>query len=469
MSQKKIKLFNTMGRELQEFSPIHNDHVGLYSCGPTVYNYAHIGNLRAYVFADILRRGLEYFDYDVKHVMNITDVGHLTSDADSGDDKMEKQAEKTGESIWDIAQKYTDAFFEHTEKLNIKRPKIVCKATDHIPEQIEMVKKLEEKGYAYTTEDGVYFDSAKYEKYGELAKLDIEGLRGGERVDLAGKKNKTDFAIWKFSNDGKKRQMEWDSPWGVGFPGWHIECSAMSMKYLGETFDIHTGGIDHIPVHHTNEIAQSECATGKGPFAKFWMHGEFLGFDKDEKMSKSSGNFLTLDSLIEQGFDPLEYRLFLLGAHYRSSLKFSFENLKASQTSFRRLKNIIMELKAQDDQSALGEKAQTYLANFESSLANDLDLPGILSNLWLVLKDDSLSASEKYQLAIKFDLILGLGMDQFKEEKVEVSDELQKLLEMRQQARADKDWAAADKARDEIQARGYKVVDSPDGAKLEKL
>jgi cysteinyl-tRNA synthetase len=469
MSQKTVKLFNTMGRELQDFKPIHDDHVGLYSCGPTVYNYAHIGNLRSYVFADILRRGLEYFKYDVKHVMNITDVGHLTSDADSGDDKMEKQAAQTGMDIWEIAQKYTDAFFEHTEKLNILRPKIVCKATDHIKEQIEMVQKLEEKGYAYVTDDGVYFDSAKYEKYGALAKLDIEGLRGGERVDLAGKKNKTDFALWKFSNDGKKRQMEWESPWGIGFPGWHIECSAMSMKYLGETFDIHTGGIDHIPVHHTNEIAQSECATGKGPFANFWMHGEFLVLDKSEKMSKSSGNFLTLDSLIENGFDPIVYRLFLLGAHYRSSLKFSFDNLKQAQNSYKRLKNIILEIRTDITESKLNEKAASYLEKFENAVSNDLDMPEALSSLWQVLRDDELNNSEKYQLALKFDLILGLGIEAFEEEKVAMSDELEQLLEMRQTARANKDWAAADKARDEIHAKGYKVVDSPEGAKLEKI
>ncbi len=469
MSQTKIKLFNTLGRELQDFSPINDDHVGLYSCGPTVYNYAHIGNLRSYVFADVLRRGLEYFGYNVKHVMNITDVGHLTSDADSGDDKMEKQAAATGQSAWDIAAKYTDAFFEHTQKLNILKPKIICKATDHIQEQIDMVKTLEEKGFAYVTEDGVYFDSAKYEQYGALAKLDIEGLRGGERVDLAGKKNKTDFALWKFSNDGKKRQMEWESPWGVGFPGWHIECSAMSMKYLGETFDIHTGGIDHIPVHHTNEIAQSECATGKGPFAKFWLHGEFLVLDKSEKMSKSSGNFLTLDSLIEEGFDPIVYRLFLLGAHYSSSLKFSFDNLKQAENTFKRLKNLIIDLKAKNDGSSLGEKANSYLYNFEKALANNLDMPAIVSNMWLALKDDSLKASEKYQLALIFDQVLGLDMKNFEEEKVDVSDELQELLAARQKARTDKDWAAADKARDEIQARGYKVVDSPDGAKLEKI
>jgi len=311
-----LKFYNTLTRKLEDFNPLNPPNVGLYTCGPTVYMYAHIGNLRTYIFEDILKRVLLANNYKVNHVMNITDVGHLTSDADTGDDKLEKEAIKENKNAWEIAAFYTAAFQKDLEELNIIPPDIWCKATDHINEQIELVKKLESKGFTYRTDDGIYFDTSKVADYGKLAGLDIEGLRAGIRVEMvAGKKNPTDFALWKFSPTNVKRQMEWDSPWGKGFPGWHIECAAMSMKYLGETFDIHCGGIDHIPVHHTNEIAEAESATGK-PFVKYWLHGEFLEL-KEGRMGKSEGNAILVSTLKEKGFDPLSYRYLVLNTHYR--------------------------------------------------------------------------------------------------------------------------------------------------------
>ena len=324
-----LYLFNTLGRQKQEFIPIKKGKVGLYTCGPTVYDYAHIGNLRSFIFEDILKRVLQYNNFKVKHAMNITDVGHLVSDSDEGEDKMEKGSRRTGKTAWEIAKFYTLSFKKDLADLNVISPAVLCKATDHIKEQIALIKKLEKKGFTYQTVDGIYFDTSKLNDYGKLADLQHQELKAGIRVDLGGKKNSSDFALWKFSPKHEKRQMEWKSPWGVGFPGWHIECSAMSVKYLGQPFDIHCGGIDHVPVHHTNEIAQSEAATGK-PMANFWLHNEFLNL-KDAKMSKSGENFITLPSLIEKGYSPLAYRYFLLQAHYRKQLIFSFEALTAAQ------------------------------------------------------------------------------------------------------------------------------------------
>ena len=315
-----LRLYDTFTRNLREFVPLQSPEVGLYTCGPTVYDYAHIGNLRTYIFEDILRRTLEFNGYTVKHVMNITDVGHLVSDADEGEDKMEKGARRTGKSAWEIAQFYTLAFQEDLKRLNIQSPHIWCRATDHIQEQIEFILCIENRGYTYRTSDGVYFDTSKMSNYGYMARLDIEGLQAGARIDLGEKRSPTDFALWKFSPSGQKRQMEWESPWGTGFPGWHIECSAMSAKYLGSFFDIHCGGEDHIPVHHTNEIAQTEACFGTR-LANFWMHGYFLQLD-EASMSKSSGEFLRLQVLIDRGYDPLAYRFFNLSAHYRAKLNF---------------------------------------------------------------------------------------------------------------------------------------------------
>ncbi len=356
-----LKLYNTFSRKKETFKPLKDKRVGLYSCGPTVYSYQHIGNLRSYIFSDILKRVLSYDGYKVKQVMNITDVGHLTSDADEGEDKIEKAARKEGKTAKEISEYYWKVFRQDFKKLNISEPDIWCKATDHIKEQIALIKKLEEKGFTYKTGDGIYFDTSKFKDYGLLSRLKKEGLKAGKRVEMKDKKNPTDFALWKFSEKPGLRQQEWQSPWAppgvqgkvMGFPGWHTECSAMSMKYLGEysggehcrTIDIHTGGEDHISVHHTNEIAQSEAATGK-KFVNFWLHGAFLTF-KGEKISKSKGGLYTISDLEEKGFSPLAYRYLCLTAHYSSKLDFSLETLKASQNALEKLYQRIKEIKSQ--------------------------------------------------------------------------------------------------------------------------
>jgi cysteinyl-tRNA synthetase len=324
-----LRLYDTYTRTVRDFEPLHPPEVGLYTCGPTVYDYAHIGNLRTYIFEDILRRVLEFNGYKVKHVMNITDVGHLTSDADTGEDKMEKGSRRTGKSAWEIAEFYTQAFQEDMRHLNILDPTIWCRATDHIAEQIEFIQCIEAKGYTYRTSDGIYFDTSKLPDYGYLARLDIEGLQAGQRIDMGEKRSVTDFALWKFSSPDERRQMEWDSPWGRGFPGWHIECSAMSAKYLGAFFDIHCGGEDHISVHHPNEIAQTQACYGTR-LANFWMHGYFLQLDS-AKMAKSAGGFLRVQTLVDRGYDPLAYRFFCLSAHYRAKLNFNWESLDGAE------------------------------------------------------------------------------------------------------------------------------------------
>ncbi|MEK6842665.1 MAG: cysteine--tRNA ligase, partial [Nanoarchaeota archaeon] len=337
---KQIKLYNTLSRKKEVFKPIHKNLVGMYSCGPTVYWYQHIGNLRTYIFSDILKRVLQYNNYKVKHVINVTDVGHLTSDSDEGEDKIEIAARKEGKTAGEIADYYLRVFKEDLKKLNILNPYLWPKATEHIKEQIELIKILEKKGYTYKTKDGIYFNTSKFKSYGKLAHLNIKGLQAGKRINLGEKKNKTDFALWKFSSsNSEKRLQEWNSPWGLGFPGWHLECSAMSMKYLGSHFDIHTGGQDHIPIHHTNEIAQSETATGK-KFVNFWMHGAFLTYH-GEKVSKSKGGLYAIFDLEEKGFNPLSFRYLCLTTHYRKPLDFSLQNLETAQISLERLKNII--------------------------------------------------------------------------------------------------------------------------------
>lgn len=470
-TESTLRLFNSLSRQVEDFVPMVPGQVGLYSCGPTVYSYAHIGNMRTYIFSDLLRRTLELFDYDVKHVMNITDVGHLTDDADSGEDKLEVGARREGLDAWAVARKYTDAFFNHAAMLNILRPGVICKATDYIPEQIQMVKALEDKGYAYKTSDGVYFDTSRFADYAKLGRLDIKGLKEGHRVEMGGKRQKTDFALWKFSRPEEKRQMEWDSPWGRGFPGWHIECSAMSMRLLGEQFDIHTGGVDHIPIHHTNEIAQSECASGKSPFVRYWLHGEFLVIDDAEKMSKSLGNFLTVQTLKDRGYQPLAYRLLVLQSHYRKQLRFSEAILSGAQRGYERLTTLARRAKAEagDSDAPLGPKGEAHLAAFREALGNDLNAPQALATLYSVLEDDQLSAAEKALLASNFDEILGL--DVFGEPEAagnEAPLALQELLRQRNAARAGKDWVEADRLRGEIAAAGYEILDSPSGSSLKR-
>lgn len=458
---KRLNFYNTLSRQLENFKPINKCQVMMYTCGPTVYGYAHVGNMRAYIFSDTLKKTLEYAGYDVKHVMNITDVGHLTSDADDGEDKMIVGMKKEGLTAWEVSKKYTEAFLSHLNLLNIKPPTIRCHATDYIQEQIDLIKTLESKNFTYVTVDGVYFDTSKVDNYGHLARLDIEGLRGGERVSLGGKKNKTDFALWKFSPADTNRDMEWESPWGKGFPGWHIECSAMAMALLAETIDIHTGGIDHIPVHHTNEICQSESATGK-KFANYWMHSEFLSLTGEEKMSKSLGNVVTVDTLTEQGINPLAFRYLVLTSHYRSNMSYSREIMESAAVAYKRLNQQIVVLKESMPEPIKieSELYQSHLNKIEDALFQDLNTPIAIAQLRKALSDDRLSASEKYGLAMRLDSVLSLKLDEKKEVNIEISDNVKELLIRRNAARADKDWALADTLRDEIFEKGFVIKDS---------
>ncbi len=462
----QVKLYNTATRKKELFQlPAGQDEVRLYCCGPTVYHYAHIGNLRSYLFEDYLRRTLEYCGFNVRHVVNITDVGHLTSDADQGEDKMEKGAARTGKSVWEVAQFYTEAFMKDWDRLNIVDPTIWCKATDHIKEQISLVQKLETKGFTYQTKDGIYFDSAKFDRYPEFAKLDIENLQEGSRIDMGEKKAVTDFALWKFSTGELKRQMEWESPWGTGFPGWHVECSAMAMHHLGETLDIHCGGTDHVRVHHTNEIAQSECATGK-EYSRFWMHGEFLRSGGD-KMSKSSGEFLTLQLLIDKGFHPMDYRYFAANSHYRNYLNFAWEALESSQAGLRSLRKKTDPLLKGVQKPIESELAKGWRNKFKTAVADDLNIPSGLGILNSMLKDKMIADPEKASLVLEFDQVLGLELDQpyeVQQKEATLSDsEIQAQIDARVLAKANKEWAKADQIRDELANNGILLKDSPSG------
>ncbi|MGV8018651.1 MAG: cysteine--tRNA ligase [Ignavibacteria bacterium] len=460
---EKLFLFNTLSRAKEEFIPLETGKAGMYCCGPTVYNFAHIGNLRAYFFEDILKRVLLYNGYDVKHVMNITDVGHLVSDEDEGEDKMEKGASREGKSVWEIAEFYTKAFKNDIAMLNILPPTVYCKATDFIKEQIDMVKCLDDKGYTYKTNDGVYFDTQKFPEYGKLALLDIEGLEEGKRIAFSDeKKHKTDFALWKFSPKDQKRQMEWESPWGTGFPGWHIECSAMSIRFLGRHFDIHCGGVDHIPIHHTNEIAQAEACTGE-KFVNYWLHGEFL-IEEKGKMSKSAGEFLRLKTLVDKGYSPLDYRYFLLMTHYRKKIKFSFENLDAARNGFQNLKNRIKEIKSAAQTNALSDEALKYKTKFHESINDDLNIGEGLAILWDALKNNALNDSDKVLLANEFDKILGLDLNKIEAEKPDnVPEEIIGLANKRKEAKAAKDFKLADELRQQIKEKGYELLDKKGG------
>lgn len=459
----ELYLYNTLTRKKDIFKPINPPHVGMYTCGPTVYNYAHIGNLRTYIFEDILKRVLLYNGYIVKHVMNITDVGHLTSDADEGEDKIELEAKKERKNAWEIAEFYTKAFKEDIKKLNILEPDIWCKATDHIEDFIGFIKILEEKGYTYKISDGIYFDTSKFPDYGKLAGQDLESLLPGARVEFnPEKKNPNDFALWKFSPKNIKRQMEWDSPWGIGFPGWHIECSVMSTKYLGQPFDIHCGGIDHIPIHHTNEIAQSEAAYEK-PMANYWLHGEFLVLG-EKRMGKSEGNFITLNVLEEKGYNPLAYRYFCFSAHYRSPLKFTWLAIDSAQRALNRLyENIKRYPKYNVDFH------REYEEEFHKAINDDLDMPKAISIVWELIRDDNVSPEVKRATLIQFDKVLGLSLDNPPEVKIEVPDEIWELLEEREKARKEKNWEKADKIREEIKNKGYIIEDTPQGPRIKKL
>ena len=467
----KVYLYNTMSRTVEEFKPITEGFVGLYGCGPTVYDYAHIGNLRTYIFEDTLKRVLRHAGYKVKHVMNITDVGHLTGDGDEGEDKMAKSARERGRSVWDIAKFYTDAFFKDYDSLNIIRPDVVCPATQHIPQMIELIKRLEAGGHTYVAGGNVYFSIDTFPEYGRLAKLNLDDLKSGARIDIdSNKRNPKDFVLWFTNSKFGEQAMMWDSPWGRGYPGWHIECSAMSMYYLGETFDIHCGGIDAIPVHHTNEIAQSEAATGK-KWVNYWMHGEFLLSDKG-KMSKSSGEFLTMSVLTKHGYDPLDYRYFCLGATYRTQLQFSYEGLSGARTARLGLVDRIASLgDAVASASEITEKGRAYMDQFDSFVCNDLATARGLSVLWSMLKDDSISNAEKKFIVNYMDQVLGLKLSEIKgktDASEDIPAEVMELVAKRAEAKKNKDWAAADLYRKQIDEMGFLVKDTPTGPSLQK-
>lgn len=467
---KKIVLFNSLGRKLEEFKPLNDGHVSLYCCGPTVYSFATLGNFRTYIFEDFLRRTFEYNNYQVNHVMNITDVGHLTGDnlgdANIGLDKVEEAANREKKTVYDLTQFYIDAFLKDSRALNILNPKVTPKATDHIQEQIDMVQKLLDLGYAYQIEDGIYFDILKWKEYGKLSGQKLSEKLAGARVDVKhGKRNTHDFALWKFSPKDVVRQMEWDSPWGKGFPGWHIECSAMSIKYLGEHFDIHCGGADHIAVHHENEIAQSEASTGK-TFANYWMHGEFMMVDGN-RMGKSQGNAFLVKDLIEKGLNPLAFRYLTMSAHYRIQLNFTWQGIQAANTALNRLLNNVLALKKMAG-DVKGEINLNFKEKFLDAINNDLNMAEALSVVWEILKSN-LNDEDKLATLIDFDLVLGLGLRELKEEVIEITPEIEELLYLRKLAKEKKDFQEADNIRDRLKSFGVNVLDGPDGQKVERI
>jgi len=462
-----LKLYNTLSRKKEVFKSLKNKKVGLYTCGPTVYLYAHIGNLRTYIFEDILKRVLEYNGYKVKHVMNITDVGHLTSDADTGEDKIELGAKRERKTAWQIAEFYTKAFKKDLKLLNIKEPDVWIKATDTIKEQINLIKILEKKGFTYRISDGIYFDSSKLKDYGKLAGGKRK-LKAGARVEMVpGKKNPTDFALWKFTPLGVKRQMEWASPWGRGFPGWHTECVVMSAKFLGVPFDIHCGGIDHVPIHHTNEIAQAEAAYNKN-LANFWLHGEFLTVE-GKKMAKSEGNIYILEDLIKKGFNPLAYRYLGLGAHYRSKLNFTWKGLKASQNALNNLYQKILEIKSTKKSIVYFSRSwkSHYQKKFLSFINDDLNTPKALALMWDVIKDKRLNIKNKKELLLNFDKIFGLNLAEIK--KTKIPQKIKELVEIREGYRKKGDFKKADEIRRKIKEMGYWIEDTKEGPKIKKI
>lgn len=472
-----MKIYNSLGRRIEEFVPLEENKVKMYTCGPTVYNYAHIGNLRTYVSEDVLEKSLRLLGYDVTRAMNITDVGHLESDADDGEDKMLKGAKRENKTVYEIAEMYTEAFFEDMNKLNIKRPDIVCKATSLIEDYIEFIKTLEEKGYTYFAGGNVYFDISRADDYTKLSGQNLDNLKIAARHDVEedeNKRNPYDFVLWFTKSKFDAQEMKWDSPWGVGYPGWHIECSVISMKTLGDKLDIHCGGVDHIPVHHTNEIAQSEAFTGH-KWCNYWWHGEFLIL-KDGKMSKSKGEFLTLSVLEKHGYHPLAYRYFLLGSHYRKQLEFTYESLDMAQAAYKKLRKQTSEIcsRAGVDAGKMTElvkdgASKVYKEKFEAELADDLNVANALTVLYEVLKSD-LNDEHKAALILYMDSVLSLDLDK-KLESQEVDEELKSYVEekiqLRQLAKQEKNWKLADEIRDELKARGIQLLDTKEGVKWE--
>ncbi len=480
--QVQLTFFNTLTRTKEEFIPITPGKVRMYTCGPTVYGFAHIGNLRAYVFADVLRKTLEYNGLKVKMVMNVTDVGHLVSDADEGEDKMALAAARERKSPWEIAEFYAAKYFEDIARLNIPRPTVVSKATEHIPDMIAMVKEIVDNGYGYETSDGIYYDISKFPEYGRLSGINLEKQLAGARVEVKeDKRNAADFLLWRKAP--KEHIMQWESPWGMGYPGWHIECSAMSRKYLGDQFDIHTGGVDHIPIHHENEIAQSQACTGQVP-ARFWLHSEFLQVDGG-KMSKSLGNIYVLDNLMEKGFEPLAFRYFCLGAHYRTKLNFTWDAIAGAQSGLLSLRGQLRKAMAKASQEMASEKAgqagetgktektaDQYREEFQSAMNDDLNTPRALAVVWEASRAGL--GSELRGPVADFDRILGLDLltGQVKEERVAdeaLPEEVTRLLAERATARANKDWAKSDELRERIRQLGYAVKDTKNGYEVTKV
>ena len=463
----QIKLYNTLTHKKEDFVPIEQKVVSMYSCGPTVYSYAHIGNFRTYIFMDNLRRTLKYNGYELNHVMNITDVGHLTSDADTGEDKMEKAARKEGKDPYEIAKFYTDAFMKDIEDLNIDKPAIITKATDNIKEMMEMVQEIIENGYGYETSKGIYFDVSKLDKYPVLSNNDVSGEEHGARIEVdKEKRNPYDFALWIKAPEN--HLMKWDSPWGKSYPGWHIECSAMGRKFLGENFDIHTGGVDHIPVHHENEIAQCKGAFGHNP-AKFWIHCEFLLIDGG-KMSKSLGNIYRLDDLQEKGIEPLAYKLFCYNSHYRNKLNFTFEGAQSSQKALTRLREgYIKNLEGNDEIS--DTKLEEYEKRFHEAINDDLNMPLAMGVVWEVIRNESKS-KKIANLLEKFDEVMGLDLKNSKKylsKKIDVPKEILEMVDERTKAKSEKNYKLADELREKIKEKGYSIKDTVDGVQIEKI
>ena len=460
-----LALYNSRTRRKEPFEPREPGRASVYSCGPTVYSRQHIGNLRPYLFADLLRRALAGQGLAVRHVINVTDVGHLIGDADAGEDKMEVAAAKTGRRAEEIAAEYTAQWLCDRRLLNCADPDVLCKATDHIPQQIEMIRRLEEKGYTYRIADGVYFDVSKFARYGELAQLDLDA-QGATRIgDVEGKRHPADFALWKFAPSGVRRQQEWDSPFGVGFPGWHIECSAMATHYLGRQFDVHTGGIDHLKVHHTNELAQSECALDVHPWVSVWMHEDFLLFE-GEKMAKSKGRIYVLDDLVAMGFLPLSFRFFFLQAHYRKQQAFTDEAMAAADRGYRRLLGQTVALRGAagaPDEAALAP----WRARFREAMNDDLNAPRALAVAVEAAREESLSPASRRGLLEEFDRWLGLDLltADVSRDAAETDPRIDALLAERQAARKRRDFAGADRIRDELAAEGIVIEDTPQGAR----
>jgi cysteinyl-tRNA synthetase len=465
----ELKLYNTLSRSVENFQPNNPAEIKFYTCGPTVYDLSHIGHYRTYVGNDLIRKTLQYLGYGVKHVMNTTDVGHLSDDGDLGEEKMEKGARKYGKTVWELAQFYTDYFFVANDAFNIARPNIVSPATENIPQIIEMIKTLETKGFAYQTDEAVYFDVTKFPNYGALTGQSLEDKLTGVREEVvvdSKKMHPADFALW-FKRVGRFQDhtMHWDSPWGDGFPGWHIECSAINLRFFGDQIDIHTGGIDHIPVHHTNEIAQSEAATGKSPFSKYWIHHNFLTVD-GQKMSKSLNNFYTIDDIKAKNIDPLAVRFLFMQTHYRKEMNFTWESALSAQTAYNKLKDLVLTLREQNQRETNPERVGDYHQKFIEALSDDFNFPEAIAVLWEVAKSD-LSSEDKLNLLYEFDQVLSLGLKEI--EAVKIPDDILTLVKDRDEAKRQNNFTLSDQLRDQLKAKGYQIEDTPEGSRVKPV